>query len=142
MAGVTIGYPITSKTMSFHDSYFEKWGVAPFFLGASSYDIIRFILSDAIERAGTTETEEVIKSLEEIDVETTQARKFAFTSSHDTLYTEETVLDNSDQYGHIKSSFQWLEDGLLVPIYPKWLMEEAGVTYTFPDWPGPWDDSQ
>jgi hypothetical protein len=35
--------------------------------------------------------------------------------------------------------FQW-QDGVLVPVYPIWLMEEAGATYTFPDWPGPWDN--
>jgi branched-chain amino acid transport system substrate-binding protein len=136
--GVTVGYPITSKTMPFHDSYIERWGVAPFFIGASSHDIIRFILFDALERAGTTETEEVIKALEETDVETTRARKFAFTTSHDVLYTGE-IVDNPDDYGIVVSLFQWQEEGALVPIYPKWLMEEAGATYTFPDWPGPWD---
>lgn len=137
--GVTVGYPVTSKTVPFHDSYVERWGMAPFFLGAGSYDIIRFILFDALERAGTTETEEVIKVLEEIDLETTQARKFAFASSHSVLCTEGTV-DNPDDYGIIGSLFQWQEDGSLVPIFPKWLMEEAGATYTFPEWPGPWDE--
>jgi len=27
----------------------------------------------------------------------------------------------------------------LMPVYPKDVMQEAGVTYTFPDWAGPWD---
>jgi len=87
----------------------------------------------------TTEVEAVIKALEEIDIETTGARKFAFTSSHDTLKLE-GMDDNPNQYGHISSLFQWEEDGSLVPIYPKWLMEEAGVSYTFPPWSGPWDN--
>ena len=35
--------------------------------------------------------------------------------------------------------FQW-QDGVQVPVYPIEIMEEAGATYTFPDWPGPWDE--
>jgi ABC-type branched-subunit amino acid transport system substrate-binding protein len=136
--GATIGYPVTSKTVAFHDSYVERWNMAPFSLGASSYDIIRFVLSEAIERARTTETEEVITALEEIAVETTAARKFAFASSHAALFLES--MGNPDDYGAIATLFQWQEDGSLIPIYPKWLMEEAGVTYSFPDWAGPWDN--
>jgi hypothetical protein len=36
---------------------------------------------------------------------------------------------------------QWQENGELVPIYPKWLREETESSYIYPDWPGPWDDS-
>ena len=36
--------------------------------------------------------------------------------------------------------FQWQTNGTRVPVYPRELMEGAGVTYTFPDWSGPWDD--
>lgn len=35
-------------------------------------------------------------------------------------------------------AFQW-QNGKQVPVYPKKIMEEAGVTYKFPDWSGPWD---
>ena len=133
--GVAIGYPTTNQTFPFYNSYIQRWGEAPTANSATSYDIIRFVLSDALEKAGTTETEKVIKSLEETVVETTQARKFAFTSSHDVLYQEGT-----DDFGHIFTSYQWQEDGSLIPIYPKWLMEEANATITFPEWPGPWDE--
>jgi hypothetical protein len=34
--------------------------------------------------------------------------------------------------------FQW-QNGEMIPIYPQKIMEEAGATYLFPDWPGPWD---
>ena len=133
--GVTVGYPITNQTLPFYNSYIQRWGETPTFHGAFSYEIISFVLSEAIEWAGTTETEDVTKALEEIEVETTMARKFVFTSSHDVLY-----LEGIDDYGPIFSLFQWQEDGSLIPIYPKWLMEEAGATLTFPDWPGPWDN--
>jgi branched-chain amino acid transport system substrate-binding protein len=132
--GVTIGYPTTNQTLPFYNSYIQRWGEAPTTSGATSYDIIRFVLSEALKNAGTTETEEIIKTLEETVVETTQARKFAFTSSHDVLYKE-----SNNDYGHIFTSYQWQEDGSLIPIYPEWLMKEANVTLTFPKWPGPWD---
>ena len=35
--------------------------------------------------------------------------------------------------------FQW-QNGEQSPVYPKKIMDEAGVSYTFPDWPGPWDN--
>ena len=34
--------------------------------------------------------------------------------------------------------FQW-QDGIQIPVYPQELMADTGATYTFPDWPGPWD---
>ena len=35
--------------------------------------------------------------------------------------------------------FQW-QDGKLVPVDPIKIMEEEGLTYTYPDWNGPWDN--
>jgi len=35
--------------------------------------------------------------------------------------------------------FQWKPDGTRVPVYPRELKEEAGATYTYPPWEGPWD---
>ena len=135
---VTAGYPLTSETLPFRDSYIDRWGETPLFLGAAAYDIIRFILFDAIKRAGTTETEAVIGALEETQVETSLAKNFVFTSNHDVLYSEGMISDRNG-YGHPSILFQWQENATLVPIYPMWIMEEAGATYTFPDWPGPWD---
>ena len=38
-----------------------------------------------------------------------------------------------------KDGTKW-QDGQLVPVDPIKIMEEKGTTYTFPDWPGPWDN--
>ena len=138
MESVTAGYPLTSKTLPFRESYIDKWGEIPTNTAGSTYDIIRFVLPDALERAGTTESEKVIKALEETHIETSLARNFAFTSTHDVMYSE-GMMSNPDDFGHISALFQWQEDGTLVPIHPKQLMEEAGATYIFPDWSGPWD---
>jgi len=119
---VTAAYPLTSKNEN------------P--LGAATYDPVRFILPDAIERAGTIETEAVIKALEETSVETSSAENFVFTSSHDVMMGENP--NNPDADYALVMYFQW-QNGKMVPVYPKKIMEEAGATYTYPPWSGPWD---
>jgi len=125
-------YPITSKILPMRDAYFERWGKMPSFMAVCAYDIIRFVLPDALERAGTLETESVIKALEEVDLETASTPRFAISAdSHEVLFG----LGYGSQY-----CFQWQANGKFIPMYPRELKEEAGASYTFPDWPGPWDD--
>ena len=133
---VTAGYPLTSKTIPMRDAFISRWGETPNAGGAAAYDALRFILYDALNKAGTTETDEVIEALEETSIETSLARNFVFTESHDVMYGEGTNDPNDDNI--IATLFQW-QNGELIPIYPKKIMEEAGATYTFPDWLGPWD---
>jgi branched-chain amino acid transport system substrate-binding protein len=126
-----VGYPFTSQTIPMREAYMERWGETPTQLAASAYDIIRFILPDALERAGTLDTEAVIEALEEVDVETTSMKRFAIhAESHEIMYGP----GFGDQF-----FFQW-QDGTRVPVYPREIKEKEGITYTFPDWPGPWDD--
>ena len=135
---VVVGYPLTSKTTSTRDAYFERWGEEISSNAAAVYDTIRFILADAIERAGTIETDAVIEALEETDVETSICRRFIFTSSHDIFVGEAGPNRISEDYFFV-AMLQW-QNGVQVPVYPTELMEEAGATYTFPDWSGPWDE--
>jgi len=133
-----IGYPLTTKTLPTAEAYSERWSEgAPNAMAASTYDIIRFILPNAIERAGTIETDSVIEALEDTKIETSMARKFVFTESHDVMIGENP--NNPEEDFMLVLLAQW-QDGNQVPVYPRKLMEEAGVTYTFPDWPGPWDN--
>ena len=124
------GYPVTTKSIPMEEAYFERWGEDATVPAKMQYDALRFILYDAIERAGTTETEAVIDALEETSIETSQLKNFEFSINHDNLR------------GSMKDypMFQWQIDGRRVPIYPPELMEEAETTLTFPDWPGPWDN--
>ncbi len=127
----TAGYPFTNKTLAFTEAYTDRWGEVA--LGPV-YDAVRYILPDAIRRAGTFETDAVISALETVDVETSLARHFVFTSSHDIM------LGGAGPNKHFFfGMFQW-QDGEMVPVLPKERMEEAGATLTFPDWPGPWDE--
>ncbi len=132
----TAGYPLTSRTLAFREAYINRWGGPILWSAALAFDVLRFILPDAVKRAGTTETEAVIKALEETSVKTTSARNFVFTSSHDVMMGENP--NNPDADYMLAIYFQWI-DGKQVPVYPKKIMEEAGVTYTFPDWSGPWN---
>jgi len=114
------GYPLTSVTLPF---------------ACRAYDVLRFILPDAVGRAGTLDVDAVIKALEATSVETTNARAFTFTSSHDLMMANPNDPDDDNP---LVILFQWIDEEQ-VPVYPKKIMEEAGVTYTYPDWPGPWD---
>ena len=129
-------YPLTSKTLPFRDAFIERWGEIPLGLAPSGYDILRFILADALGRAGTLEVDAVIDALETTRVETLNAKNFVFTPSHDPMIGEN--FDDPDYaYGTI-IGLQW-QNGEMVPTFPKWLMEEAGATYIYPPWSGPWD---
>lgn len=137
---VIAGYPLTNKTIPTKEAYLERWGMnIPNNPAAATYDAVRFILPDAIQRAGTTETEAVIKALEKTYIETSLARRFAFTSSHDIMRGPNLNRPGEDYY--LMCVFQW-QNGTLVPVYPKETMEEAGATYKFPPWPGLWDSRQ
>lgn len=129
VVATVLGYPISSKTIPMINDYMERWNEEPQIMGTAAYEAIRFILFDALERAGTLETEAVIKALEEVDIETPTAPRFMFTSSHDVMYG----TGYNEQY-----FFQWKPDGTRAPMYPRELKEEAGATYTYPDWFGPW----
>jgi branched-chain amino acid transport system substrate-binding protein len=133
----TACYPLTNRTLTFREAYINRWGGPIQWSATVAFDVLRFILPNAIERAGTTETEAVIKALEEISVETTSAKNFVFTSSHDVMMGENP--NNPDADYMLVIYFQWI-DGKQVPVYPKKIMEEAGVAYTYPPWPGPWDN--
>ena len=130
------GYPFTSKTLPFREAYIERWGESPGWIATVNFDIFRFILPAAIKRAGTIEADAVVEALEQINVETTQARNFAFSSTHGVMMGENP--NNPDAEYMIVMVFQW-QNGKLVPVHPQKVREEAGASLIFPPWSGPWD---
>ena len=140
-APVVSGYPWTNKTLATREAYIQRWGDMPDVVSISAYDTVRFILPEAIKRAGTTETQAVIKALEKTNVETSMMRHFVFTSSHDLMIglTEPNVISSDNLPSFM---FQWQANSTQVPVEPKQLMEEAGATYQYPDWTGPWNNKQ
>lgn len=133
---IVAGYPMTNKTLPTREIYFNRWSEPIGILSAMAYDILGIILRDAIERAGTIETEAVIRSLEETSIETSQARNFVFTTSHDVMMGENPNNPEADYM--LVCVFQW-QNGELIPVHPKKIREEAGSTYVYPPWPGPWN---
>ena len=129
------GFAFTDKTLSTREAFIDRWGETPYV--ANGYDALRFILADAIERAGTIETDAIVEALEETSVETANARNFVFTSSHGVMMGTDPNDPEADYM--ISLGFEW-QNGELVPVDPIKIMEEAGAYYTFPDWSGPWDD--
>ena len=130
-------YPITSKTIPIREAYISRWKENPKNGATFAFDLLRYILADAIERAGTIDTEEVIESLETTSIETSMASNYVFTSSHCAIMGE-NMLDPDEDY-MLVLLFQW-QNGKQLPVYPKKIMEQAGVTLTYPPWAGPWDD--
>ncbi len=135
------GYPLTNQTLPAREAYIQRWnGEILTFSGTLAYDFVRFILPNALKQAGTTETEAVIKALEKTDVETCTARHFMFTSSHDVMIGSADPNKTSTDY-MLVCTFQW-QNGIQVPVCPKEIMEEAGATYRYPPWEGPWSNKQ
>ena len=134
------GYPLTNKTLPTREAYIQRWGEAPTDYAAAAYDALRFILSNAIASVGTTETEAVIRAMEKTNVETSSARHFVFTSSHDVMVGSDSLNDPAEDY-MVFCIFQW-QNGTQVPVRPVEIMKEARVTYKFPPWQGPWGNKQ
>jgi branched-chain amino acid transport system substrate-binding protein len=134
------GYALTNKTVPTREAYFQRWGELPGLPEVSAYDLVRFILPDAIKRAGTTETEAVIKALESTNVETSSARHFVFTSSHDVMVGSDAPNNLAEDY-FVVMMFQW-QNGTQVPMRPEEIMKDAGATYMYPSWKGPWHNKQ
>jgi hypothetical protein len=105
-------------------------------VAATAYDTLRFILFNALERAQTTEAEAVISALEQTSVETSLARDFVFTESHDLMGSKN--INNPDEDYVVGMMFQW-QNGSLVFMTPQKIKDEIGATYMFPPWPGAWD---
>jgi len=132
-SALQLGYPATTKTLVTQKALFDRWGTLPTLQAVATYDCIRFLLYDALKRAQTTETEAVIKALEECNVENSFETDFRFTSSHDHYFSSASTTA-------ITMMFQWQENGTKAIVYPKNIMEETGATYTYPPWSGPWND--
>ncbi|MGN8198389.1 ABC transporter substrate-binding protein [Salinisphaera sp. RV14] len=65
---------ITPKTIPFANKFEKAFGTSPSYTSYSTYDTL-FILKNAIERAGTTNADALVKSLEKTDYVGTQGRE-------------------------------------------------------------------
>ena len=102
----------TPWTMKFYKAYTKKWGVEPEGLGTSSSYMAVHVLKDAIERAGTLDSDKVVTELEKTDVMGVYGRLRFDPKSHQVI----PAADPKD--GAVGSILQW-QDGKRVVVYPK-----------------------
>jgi len=114
--------PITEKTIPYWDSYVARWGHDPIYTSFGAYDAI-YVLKDAIERAGTLDSDTVVTALEETDLTITTGR-LKFTQYHDAMcgsYIEPLIV-------------QW-QNGVREVVYP--LGKPYTKDFQIPPWIGP-----
>jgi branched-chain amino acid transport system substrate-binding protein len=107
---------ITPWTMKFVDAYKKKWGIEPEGYGTSSSYMAVYALKDAIERAGTLDSDAVVKALESLDMMGVYGRIRFDPKSH------QVIPSTDPAEGAVTGFFQW-QDGKRVVFWP-----EAGAT--------------
>lgn len=102
----------TPWTMTFYNAYAKKWGVEPEGLGASSSYMAVYVLRDAIERAGSLDSDKVVAELEKTDIMGVYGRLRFDPKSHQVI----PAMDPKE--GAVGTIFQW-QDKKRVVVYPK-----------------------
>ncbi|MBW2083284.1 MAG: ABC transporter substrate-binding protein, partial [Deltaproteobacteria bacterium] len=102
----------TPWTMKFYRAYTKRWGVEPEGLGSSSSYMTVYVLKDAIERAGTLDSDAVVKALEQTDMMGVYGRIRFNPKSHQVI----PALD--PEKGAVGSVIQW-QAGKRIVVYPK-----------------------
>ena len=102
----------TPWTMKFYNAYEKRWGVAPEGLGGSSSYMAIYVLRDAIERAGSLDSDKIVAELEKTDVMGVYGRLKLDPKSH------QVIPAKDPETGAVGSILQW-QDGKRVVVYPK-----------------------
>jgi branched-chain amino acid transport system substrate-binding protein len=102
----------TPWTMKFYNAYSERWGIEPEGLGCSSSYMAAYVLKDAIERAGTLDSDKIVEALEQTDLMGVYGRIRFDPKNHQVI----PALDPEE--GAVGSILQW-QDGKRVVVYPE-----------------------
>jgi len=102
----------TEWTMKFYEAYTKRWNVEPEGLGASSSYMAAYVLKDAIERAGTIDSDAVVAALEKTDLMGVYGRIRFDPKSH------QVIPANDPKEGAVGSILQW-QAGKRVVVFPK-----------------------
>lgn len=110
--GAAEGVATTPKTMPFTEAYVKRYGVTPAYTGYSSYDAI-YIITEAIQRAKSTEADPLVTALEATDHVGTVGRM--------QFYGKDDVFTHGLKYGKgliTGLTIQW-QDGKQVTVWPE-----------------------
>jgi len=105
-------YEATPWTMKFYNAYTKRWGVEPEGLGTSSSYMAVYVLRDAIERAGTLDSDKVVVALEKTDIMGVYGRLRFDPKSH------QVIPATDPKEGAVGSILQW-QNKKRVVVYPK-----------------------
>ncbi len=106
----------TPWTMKFVDAYIKKWGLEPEGYGTSSSYMAVYVLKDAIERAGSLDSDAVVAALEKTDMMGVYGRIRFSPKGHQIIPS----LDPKE--GAVGTIFQW-QAGKRVVIFPPKIAE-------------------
>lgn len=102
----------TPWTMKFCRAYTKRWGIEPEGYGTSSSYMGPYVLKDAIERAGTIDSDAVVTALEKTDMMGVYGRIRFDPKSH------QVIPSNDPKEGAVGTIFQW-QAGKRVVVYPQ-----------------------
>jgi branched-chain amino acid transport system substrate-binding protein len=98
--------------MKFYDAYTKRWGIEPEGLGTSSSYMAVYVLKEAIERAGSLDSDKVVTALEKTDIMGVYGRLRFDPKGH------QVIPATDPKEGAVGSILQW-QDGKRVVVYPK-----------------------
>jgi len=102
---------ITPWTMKFVNAYTKRWGLEPEGYGTSSSYMAVYTLKDAIERAGTTDSDAVITALENTNLKGVYGKISFDKKSH------QIIPSLDPEQGAVTSIIQW-QNGKRVQVFP------------------------
>jgi len=102
----------TPWTMKFYNAYTKRWDIEPEGLGSSSSYMSVYVLKDAIERAGTLDSDKVVAALEQTDMMGVYGRLRFDPKSH------QVIPATDPKEGAVGTILQW-QDGKRVVVYPE-----------------------
>jgi branched-chain amino acid transport system substrate-binding protein len=116
------GVAVTPKTLPFVDAYTKKFGNVPSYCGYTSYDEV-YMITDAIRRAGSTESDKIVAAMEKTDYVGTIGRVEFLPKGDPHVHGLRTGA------GYITGLMLQWQDGKQVNMWPK---ELANGTMKFP----------
>jgi branched-chain amino acid transport system substrate-binding protein len=102
----------TDWTMKFVEAYKKRWGLEPEAYGTSTSYMAPYVLKDAIERAGSLDSDAVVAALEKTDMMGVYGRIRFDPKSH------QVVPSTDPKEGAVGTIFQW-QAGKRVVVFPK-----------------------
>jgi branched-chain amino acid transport system substrate-binding protein len=116
------GVAVTPKTLPFVDAYSKKYGNVPSYCGYTAYDEV-YMITDAIRRAGSTESDKIVAAMEKTDYVGTIGRVEFLPKGDPHVHGLRTGA------GYITGLMLQWQDGKQINMWPK---ELANSTMKFP----------